>query len=92
MIESMLPALKEAVGVFRREYGALQSRWDTISTNEEVEQLEKDQEAVRNYLRLAFYNVTSDINSKENCMRLHTDYIIDFAIRNAGVDKAGGYG
>lgn len=78
MIESKLPALKEAVAAFHRELAALQPRWDAVTSNEDVEQLAKDEETLKSRLRTAFYDVTSDINSKDNCMSVDISFIIEF--------------
>ncbi len=91
MIVSKLPALKEAVEVYRKEKAAIDQRWDDLTRVDDADKvragiarLEQEGKVALEALCLAFYDVTSDINRKENCMLLDADYIIKFAKKHAG--------
>lgn len=88
MIHDKLPALKAAAETYRKEYAALQSRWDSVDTMEQADQLKKEETAIAERLRIAFYEVTSDINRRDSCMDLDTHYILQFADRHTSQGQA----
>ncbi len=87
MIEANLPALKTAAETFRNEFASLQPRWDTVDTAEQVEELQTEEKAAADKLRIAFYEVTSDINRLDGCMSVDTFFILQFAERHAGLEE-----
>ena len=62
---------KQALANYRAAGSERDRLWDTVESDADVERADQRDKADADKVREAFYLDTQDINSRDNCMRMH---------------------